>query len=98
MTEGAVDAQPINVSGKHWVIELTLPVDATHKWVRNKSLNILCDTAERAVEMARKIEPACTIHVCRTVGRFDHNWYLDAQLAEQIVRARNERVVSALEL
>lgn len=52
----------------HWVCEVSLPATDEHKWRRNYTFDVICATAERAIEMVKTVEPECSIIVCRKVS------------------------------
>lgn len=54
----------------HFVIEFTVEhtYDSGKKWRQNLTLDVLCSTAERALEMLRVEHPSAVVHVVRRVG------------------------------
>lgn len=54
----------------HFVCEFSEPVDRGNGtvWWRNTSLNVMCSTLDRAVEMCRERHPDARLHVVRRVG------------------------------
>ena len=65
------------VDGFHWTAEVTVPRTEKHSWAQNKNIDIICATAERAMEIVRQQEPTVVIHVIRKVGRFNGTMYVD---------------------
>jgi hypothetical protein len=54
----------------HFVVEFTVEraYDSGKTWRQNLTLDVLCSTAERALEMTRAEHPSAVVHVVRRVG------------------------------
>ena len=52
----------------HFVIEYVEPATNEIKWARNKSLDVICENAERAIELLRSVSSNSRIDVVRRVG------------------------------
>jgi len=73
----AMDAEPdrptgaaIRTDAALWKVETSVPSSGPQDFTLNVDLFVLSVTAERAVTVARKVEPTCTIHaVNRCSGR-----------------------------
>lgn len=55
---------------RHFVVEFTVEVERPNAppYRSNKHLDVLCSTAERALEMMREQFPSAVVHVVRSVG------------------------------
>lgn len=56
------------VRTSHFVIEYVEPATEERRWAKNCSLDLVCETAERAIELLRTVSPEGRIDVVRRVG------------------------------
>jgi hypothetical protein len=52
-----------------WSVDVTLPKDDEHRWVRNAHFNVVCGTVERCIELVRVRHSGCVIIAIHRTGR-----------------------------
>lgn len=54
----------------HFVVEITeVGHQGERTYTANLSLDVICGTAERAIELMRQAHPEAVVHVVRRIGR-----------------------------
>lgn len=56
------------IQTSHFVIEYVDPPTEERRWAQNRSLDVVCDSAERAIELLRTVSTVGRIDVVRRVG------------------------------
>lgn len=72
------EARVQRIDGFHWAVETSIPSDGNHRYAQNRSFDILCNSAQRAIDIVMEVEPTATIHSVRKVGKFATHCYVDA--------------------
>lgn len=70
------------IVASHFVIEYTDPPTEERRWAQNRSLSVVCENAERAIELLRTVSENGKIHVVRRVGT-DKAMIIDEKLENE---------------